>query len=100
MLGAGVEYDRTPYFFSDQYEFGMEYRGWAPSYDHVVFRGERASREFIAFWVGDDRVLAAMNANVWDQGEQLERLVRSNRPVDVGRLADPGVPLDDVVRAA
>ena len=93
MLGRSVAYDKTPYFYSDQYDFGMEYRGFAPTFDEVVFRGDRARREFIAFWMKDGIVAAAMNANVWDQGEALDALVRARRPVDPGRLADPTVDL-------
>ena len=99
MLGQDVVYDRVPYFFSDQYDLGMEYSGYAVpgSYDHVVVRGDAAKREFIAFWQGpDNRVLAGMNVNVWDVAEGIQQLVRSARPVDPERLADPAVPLADL----
>jgi 3-phenylpropionate/trans-cinnamate dioxygenase ferredoxin reductase component len=61
-----------------------------------VFRGDVTAREFIAFWVGDGRVLAGMNVNVWDVTEDIERLVRSGARVDPARLADPGVPLAEL----
>ena len=64
MLGKDEPYDRLPYFFSDQYEVGMEYSGYATSWDEVIFRGEPATREFIAFWLEHARVVAAMNVNV------------------------------------
>ena len=97
MLGRGVPYDTLPYFFSDQYDTGMEYRGRALDWDRVVFRGNPDSREFLAFWLRDGRVLAGMNVNVWDVGEDIEALVRSRAQVDPDRLADPHVPLSDVV---
>ena len=93
ILGANQPYARTPYFYSDQFDLGMEYRGYAPQWGKVVVRGDLAKREFLAFWLADDRVVAAMNANVWDQGDQLQRLVESEERVDVARLADPVVPL-------
>jgi 3-phenylpropionate/trans-cinnamate dioxygenase ferredoxin reductase component len=102
MLGEPVVYDRIPYFFTDQYDLGMEYAGWvAPGgYDRVVFRGDPAAGPaFLAFWVRDGRVLAGMNVNVWDVQDDIQRLVRAGhtgRPVDLARLADPGVPLGDV----
>jgi 3-phenylpropionate/trans-cinnamate dioxygenase ferredoxin reductase subunit len=98
MLGQDVVYDRVPYFFSDQYDLGMEYTGHAEpgGYDQVVFRGDVPGREFIAFWVADGRVLAGMNVNVWDVAEDIERMVRSGAPVDPARLADPSVPLADL----
>jgi 3-phenylpropionate/trans-cinnamate dioxygenase ferredoxin reductase component len=95
MLGQEVSYDRVPYFFSDQYDLGMEYSGWAPpgSYDEVLVRGDLGKREFIAFWLSEGRVLAGMNANVWDVTEPIQQLIRSAVPVDRQALADPGTPL-------
>jgi 3-phenylpropionate/trans-cinnamate dioxygenase ferredoxin reductase subunit len=93
MLGQDVAYDRTPYFFSDQYDLGMEYRGWAPDFDEVVFRGDPAAGTFLCFWLRRGRVAAAMNANVWDAGDAIEALLRSDRPIDRARLADPEIDL-------
>jgi 3-phenylpropionate/trans-cinnamate dioxygenase ferredoxin reductase subunit len=97
MLGQAIAYDRLPYFFSDQYDVGMEYTGFARRWDRVVFRGEPAGREFLAFWLAADRVVAAMNVNVWDVAEPLTRLIRERVVVDDGRLADPDVPLEELV---
>lgn len=99
MLGQDVAYDRVPYFFTDQYDLGMEYTGYVEpgGYDHVVFRGRRDTREFIAFWLAEGRVLAGMNVNVWDVTDPISALVTSGRPVDATRLADPDVPLSDLL---
>lgn len=99
MLGQDVAYDRTPYFFSDQYELGMEYRGLATSWDQVVFRGDPAGGEFTAFWLAGGRVVAAMNANVWDSGEALEALVRDRVATDPAALADLGTELASLLGA-
>jgi 3-phenylpropionate/trans-cinnamate dioxygenase ferredoxin reductase subunit len=98
MLGREAVYDRVPYFFTDQYDLGMEYTGYAePSgYDRVVFRGDVAAREFIAFWLREGRVLAGMNVNIWDVTDPIRELVRSGRTVDPERLADPRAPLADL----
>ncbi len=100
MLGAGVAYERLPYFFSDQYDVGMEYTGHAVEWDDVVIRGDLAGREFIAFWLSRGRVLAGMNVNVWDVTEDIQALVRSRESVDVVRLADPAIALGDLLPAA
>ncbi|MDH6114910.1 3-phenylpropionate/trans-cinnamate dioxygenase ferredoxin reductase subunit [Kitasatospora sp. MAP12-15] len=102
MLGQDVAYDRTPYFFTDQYTLGMEYTGYVEpdGYDQVVFRGDVAAREFIAFWVAGQRVLAGMNVNVWDVTDPIRDLVRSGRPLDLAALADPAVPLTAIPDAA
>jgi 3-phenylpropionate/trans-cinnamate dioxygenase ferredoxin reductase subunit len=96
MLGLGAPYERLPYFFSDQYDLGMEYTGYAPSWDEVVFRGDPATREFIAFWMRDGRVVAGMNANVWDVTGPIGELIRRRCQVDASRLADPDVALEDL----
>ena len=99
MLGSDAAYDRLPYFFSDQYDVGMEYTGWALEWDRVVFRGDPASRELIAFWLAGGRVVAGMNVNVWDVTEPIERLIRGRAKVDAGRLADPAIPLGELAGA-
>ncbi|MFC5997060.1 NAD(P)/FAD-dependent oxidoreductase [Pseudonocardia hispaniensis] len=98
MLGQEVIFDRVPYFYSDQYDLGMEYSGYVQpgGYDRVVVRGDLAGREFVAFWLSGGRVLAGMNVNVWDVTDDIQRLVRSGSPVDPDRLADPGVPLSEL----
>jgi 3-phenylpropionate/trans-cinnamate dioxygenase ferredoxin reductase subunit len=99
MLGARIPYDRIPYFYSDQYDVGMEYSGHAPTWDRVVFRGDPATREFIAFWLAGDRVVAGTNVNVWDVREPIEALIRERAPVDDDRLRDPDVPLQQIASA-
>jgi len=96
MLGQDTAYAKLPYFYSDQYDFGMEYNGFAAEWDQVVLRGDPSTREFLTFWLKDGRVLAGMNANVWDQGDGIKALIRGGMAVDADRLADPSVPLTDL----
>jgi len=96
MLGKSAAYERLPYFFSDQYDVGMEYTGYARRWDRVVFRGDPASREFIAFWLVRDQVVAGMNVNVWDVTDPIRRLIGARVAVDERRLADPDVPLEEL----
>ncbi|MGZ6589693.1 MAG: NAD(P)/FAD-dependent oxidoreductase, partial [Solirubrobacteraceae bacterium] len=96
MLGEPVSYDHIPYFFSDQYDVGMEYSGHAPQWDEVAFRGDPASGEFIAFWLRDGRVAAGMNVNVWDVNEHIQTLIRSRRAIDPAALTDPDTPLESL----
>ncbi len=102
MVGHDADYHELPYFFSDQYDLGMEYVGYAEpgDYDRVVFRGNVATREFIAFWLKGGRVLAGMNVNVWDVVDPIKALILADRPVDIARLTDPTVALDDVLATA
>jgi 3-phenylpropionate/trans-cinnamate dioxygenase ferredoxin reductase subunit len=96
MLGQDTPYTKLPYFYSDQYDLGMEYNGYATEWDRVVLRGDPAGREFLAFWLKDGHVLAGLNANIWDQGDAIKSLVRSAAAVDPGRLADRSIPLADL----
>jgi 3-phenylpropionate/trans-cinnamate dioxygenase ferredoxin reductase component len=99
MLGEDVSYDRVPYFYTDQYDLGMEYAGYVEpgGYDEVVFRGDVPGREFIAFWLAaDGRVLAGMNVNIWDVNEAISALVRAQKPVSKDALTDASVPLESL----
>jgi 3-phenylpropionate/trans-cinnamate dioxygenase ferredoxin reductase subunit len=93
MLGVTTAYERIPYFYSDQYDIGMEYNGLATEWDDIVLRGDPATRQFIAFWLKDGRLAAGMNVNVWDVAEPIARLVAAKRPLDPTELADPDVEL-------
>jgi 3-phenylpropionate/trans-cinnamate dioxygenase ferredoxin reductase component len=98
MLGKPGEYAELPYFFTDQYDLGMEYVGHAPSFERVVFRGDVAGREFVSFWLdGDNRVLAGMNVNIWDVLDDVKALIRSKTSVHPDKLADPQSPLADLL---
>ena len=94
ILGQAARYDWQPYFFTDQYELGMEYVGHASGEDDVVLRGDMDSGEFIAFWLSSGTVRAAMNVNIWDVNDTLRGLV--GRVIPPGRLADPDVPLTEL----
>ena len=96
MLGDQAGFDRIPYFFSDQYDVGMEYSGYATSWDQVVFRGDREGGEFVAFWLTDGRVVGGMNVNVWDVNEHVQALIRSRRQVDVNALTDTDTSLESL----
>lgn len=98
ILGGSAEFTNLPYFFSDQYDLGMEYSGYNNGYSGVVYRGDIIAREFLAFWVDDTgRVLAGMNVNIWDQTDDIKALVSARTPVDTERLADASVPLADLL---
>jgi 3-phenylpropionate/trans-cinnamate dioxygenase ferredoxin reductase component len=96
MLGRADAYDRLPYFFSDQYDVGMEYSGFARTWDRVIFRGDPANREFIAFWLVGDHVVAGMNLNVWGLTDGIQRLIRDRVAIDDQRLADTDIPLEEL----
>jgi 3-phenylpropionate/trans-cinnamate dioxygenase ferredoxin reductase subunit len=98
ILGERAAYDEIPYFYSDQYDLGMEYSGYAPltAGADVVFRGHKDAREFIAFWLRGDRVVAGMNVNIWDVNDKVQRLIREGVRVDRDRLTDESVSLDSL----
>lgn len=99
MLGQDVVYDDVPYFFTDQYDLGMEYSGhvFPGGYDEVVYRGDVEALEFVSFWLMGGRVIAGMNVNVWDVTDEIQQLVRIGSPVDRARLADLSVPLQQLL---
>ncbi|GAA2983630.1 3-phenylpropionate/trans-cinnamate dioxygenase ferredoxin reductase subunit [Microbacterium terrae] len=101
MLGLRASHRSIPYFYTDQYDLGMELSGYAPlmSSADVVVRGDRDAREFIAFWVDDGTIVGGMNVNVWDVNESVQALIRSGARVDLDALRDPAVPLDSLLSA-
>jgi 3-phenylpropionate/trans-cinnamate dioxygenase ferredoxin reductase subunit len=94
VLGRDEAYDWQPYFFTDQYDLGMEYVGRGGPDDDVVVRGDLAGGEFVAFWVADGTVTAAMNVNIWDVSDDLRAVL--GRSVPAERLRDTGVPLSEL----
>jgi len=94
ILGQDAVHDWQPYFYTDQYDLGMEYVGYADADDAVVVRGDPAGTELIVFWLRDGAVRAAMNVNVWDVNDQLRALV--GRRIDAALLADETVPLGEL----
>ena len=99
MAGVEVSYGPVPFFFSDQYDTGLEYAGFVPpdAATSLVFRGDHATNEFLAFWHTGGIVLAGMHVNVWDSIDDVQALIRAGAPVDLSRLGDPDVPLSDLL---
>ncbi len=99
MLGNDAVHDAIPYFYTDQYDLGMELSGYPPlmADADLVIRGDLAAREYVAFWVAAGRVVGGMNVNVWDVNETVQRLIRSEASVDPVLLADPDVPLEELL---
>jgi 3-phenylpropionate/trans-cinnamate dioxygenase ferredoxin reductase subunit len=98
MAGATASLDDIPYFYTDQFDLGMEYSGYPPLTKgaDIVYRGDRAGREFVAFWLAGGKVVAGMNVNVWDVNDDVQKLIRGEKAVDVARLTDTSIPLTEV----
>jgi hypothetical protein len=95
MLGAKAPYDALPYFFSDQYDTGLEYVGLHEPGDRLVVRGSLSDPAFQAFWLdAEDRVTAGMHVNDWDAIEPIKRLIESGRPVRAAALGSSDVPVE------
>ena len=99
MLGQDAVDVRPSYFFTDQYDLGMEYTGdiGPAGYDRVVFRRYADPRQVIVFWLYEQRIQAGMNINIWDVAEDIERLIQSPRPINADDLADPAIPLTSLI---
>lgn len=90
ILGQHVHYDWAPYFYTDQFEFSMEYVGHSSPDDEVVIRGSLESNEFIAYWLRDSGagtvLTAGMNVGIWDVNDRLRALI--------GTVVDPDALTD------
>lgn len=99
MLGEQVSYDEIPYFYTDQFDLGVELSGYPHlmTEAEIVIRGSVDDKQYIAFWVRDGKVVAGMNVNIWDVNEKVQKLIRSEQKVDLGQLQSPGVDLESLV---
>jgi 3-phenylpropionate/trans-cinnamate dioxygenase ferredoxin reductase subunit len=100
MLGRSDLWQRVPYFFSDQYDVGMEFAGDLGDAERTIVRGDMASGEFVAFWLAGDRLVAGMNVNVWDVSEPIQTLIAKRTHVEDAMLADPDVSIADLAASA
>jgi 3-phenylpropionate/trans-cinnamate dioxygenase ferredoxin reductase subunit len=100
MLGKRESYAPVHWFWSDQYDMNLQYAGLHQQGDRVVVRGRLESRQFLAFYVSDDRISAAVSLN---RGKDLRRimpLIQARTPVDVATLVDEGVDLRSLLHAS
>lgn len=76
LLGRDTVHDWLPYFYTDQFEFSMEYVGRPAPDDRVEIRGDLQGNEFVAYWLDDEGTLTgAMNVGVWDVNDRLRAMV-------------------------
>jgi 3-phenylpropionate/trans-cinnamate dioxygenase ferredoxin reductase subunit len=96
MLGSSDVWQRVPYFYSDQYDVGMEFAGDLEAADRLVVRGDMDAREFVAFWLAGDRLVAGMNVNVWDVSDSIQTLISKGSHVDDAQLSDVEISLESL----
>ncbi|HJX78277.1 NAD(P)/FAD-dependent oxidoreductase [Glutamicibacter sp.] len=94
LLGRDQNYDWAPYFFTDQFDLGMEYVGYSAPEDISVVRGDTETGEFIVFWLSESKITAAMNVNIWDVNDTLRGLL--GQSIDQERLTDQSVDLAEL----
>jgi 3-phenylpropionate/trans-cinnamate dioxygenase ferredoxin reductase subunit len=96
LLGHDAAHDALPYFFTDQYDLGMEYVGnpGPEGFDRVVVRGDPGGLDFTAWWLRGDQVVAGMHVNDWDAIGDVRRIVGSH--VDPDALADGSTDLSGI----
>jgi 3-phenylpropionate/trans-cinnamate dioxygenase ferredoxin reductase subunit len=99
MLGKAEPYEEVPWFWSDQYDFNLQYAGFHTEWDELVVRGSTEERNFIAFYRKDGRVLAAVAVNRGRDLRRSMRLIKAQRPVDAAKLRDSDVDLRAILSA-
>ena len=98
IVGKDDAFDKLPFFYSDQYDLGLEYSGHGSADDEVVVRGSLDDGEFVAFWVdAEGRVRAGMNVNVWDVQDDIQKVISSGTVVDKEKLADLATEIGSLV---
>jgi 3-phenylpropionate/trans-cinnamate dioxygenase ferredoxin reductase component len=100
ITGGDRPYTKLPYFWSDQYDVNMEYRGNASGDDHAVWRGDRDALTFSVFYIRDGLIDGVVSMNDSKTNEVGGKLIEGRRPVSESALADMGVDLAELVPAA
>ncbi len=98
IVGGDKPYTKLPYFWSDQYDVNMEYRGNASGDDEAVWRGDRLS--FSVFYLRDGLIAAVLSMNDSKTNELGGKLIEARRPVSESSLSDMGVDVADMVPTA
>jgi 3-phenylpropionate/trans-cinnamate dioxygenase ferredoxin reductase subunit len=96
MMGRHLVYDEIHSFWSDQYEYGLEYAGWHREWDEIVVRGSLEARDFIAFYVKDGLVTASVGIDRSDDVQTSAQLIGARKPIDPAALQDDTVDLDSL----
>jgi 3-phenylpropionate/trans-cinnamate dioxygenase ferredoxin reductase subunit len=95
-----TRYAKLPYFWSDQYDVNLEYRGHASGDDRAVWRGDRAGLSFSVFYLRDGRVEAVLSMNDSKTNELGGKLIESRVRMDEAALASSGSDLASMIPAA
>src|SRR5918999_3429782 len=93
MLGKGEPYEEVPWFWSDQYEYNLQYAGFHTEWDELVVRGNTEERNFIAFYRKDRRVLAAVAINPSRDLRRSIPLIKNQEQIAGAKLCDPDIDL-------
>jgi 3-phenylpropionate/trans-cinnamate dioxygenase ferredoxin reductase subunit len=97
IVEGDTPYTKLPYFWSDQYDVSMEYRGNASGDDHAVWRGDRDGLKFSVFYLRNGLIDGVVSMNDSKTNELGGKLIESRRPADESALADMNVDLADLV---
>jgi 3-phenylpropionate/trans-cinnamate dioxygenase ferredoxin reductase component len=99
IAGGDQPYTKLPYFWSDQYDVNLEYRGQASGEDTAVWRGDREGLKFSVFYLRDGVVNGVLSMNDSETNEMGGKLIESRRKVDPAALGDSAVELSELVTA-
>ncbi len=99
IAGAETPYTKLPYFWSDQYDVNLEYRGHASGEDTAVWRGEREALKFSVFYLRAGVVEGVLSMNDAKTNEAGGKLIESRRRVDAAALENRGVEISELLGA-
>src|SRR6202171_274211 len=99
ITGGDVPYTKLPYFWSDQYDVNLEYRGHASGEDRAIWRGDRGGRKFSVFYVRNGLIDAVLSMNDSKTNEVGGKLIEARKPVSEASLVNLDADLTELVPA-
>jgi 3-phenylpropionate/trans-cinnamate dioxygenase ferredoxin reductase subunit len=100
MLDRREPYEDVHWFWSDQYDYNVQYAGFHSGWDALVVRGDLDKRKFVVFYMQDQRIAAVVAFNRGRDVQRVMRLIKARVEVDPAKLRDENIDLRSLLPGA
>lgn len=93
MSGKDAKYESIPFFWTYQAGLDIRYAGYAKNWDNIIYWGDVSSKEFIAFYVKNNKVIAAAGSDRDKEIAAIEILMKLDKMPSPKELEDKDLDL-------